>query len=95
MIWHGGGKIEMEEGEPAFRSCWECNTAHERLKKVNSLHLCLFCNRYWVFDRFLDTLETDDEFATFMESWGVKIGESTQAIDAGYRVLCIRIGPRK
>jgi hypothetical protein len=94
MIWHGGGRVEMEEGEPALRSCWECNTGHEHLKKVNFLHVCFGCGRYWVFDRFLDTLETDEQFASFMESWGVKAGSSTQDVDAGYRIIKIRIGPR-
>lgn len=91
MIWKGQGIIKFEEGEPAFRSCWECNSAHEHLKKVNSLHNCFSCNRFWVFDRFLDEFETDEEFDAFFESKGMKPGDSTMTIDAGYRITVMEI----
>lgn len=89
MIWKGNGIIQMEEGEPALRSCWECNAAHEHLKKVNFLHICFQCGRYWVFDSFLDAFETDEEFDAFLKSWGLEPGDSTTSIDAGYRIMVL------
>jgi len=88
VIWKGGGLVWLEQGEPAFRSCWECNAAHEHLKKVNMLHVCIMgCGRYWVFDRFLDEFDTDEEFDAFFLGKGLHAGESTKKVDAGYRVL--------
>ena len=81
----------MEKGEPALRSCWECNGAHEHLKKVNSLHYCWECCRYWVFDRFLDTFTTDDDFDNYFKSIGLKSGDSTTKIDAGYRIYVYEV----
>ena len=95
MIWKGNGVIQMEEGEPALRSCWECNGAHEHLKTVNWLHVCYSCGRYWVFDRFLDALETDADFDSFMQSKGLQVGDSTTKIDAGYRIYKISLAPRE
>jgi len=88
MIWEKGGIIKMEDGEPALRSCWECNGAHEHLKMVNFLHTCFECGRYWVFDKFFDEFKTDEEFDNFFISKGMKSGQSTQEIDAGYRIYC-------
>ena len=86
MIWLGNGKIKLEKNEPAMRSCWECNKCHEGLKKVNCLHVCYDCGRYWVFDRFLDSLKSDEEFDKFFKDKGMKVGDSTTKIDAGYRI---------
>jgi hypothetical protein len=90
MIWKGDGILQLEEGEPALRSCWECNSAHDHLKKVNTLHSCFSCDRSWVFDQFFDW-ETDEECDAYFESLGLKKGESTTKIDGGYRVTCITI----
>lgn len=76
----------MEKGEPDLRSCWKCNNAHEGLKKVNRLHLCFQCGRYWVFDRFLDNFKTKKELDDFFKSNGMKKGDSTTKIDKGYRI---------
>lgn len=98
MIWLGNGevKLEKEHGEPAMRSCWECNGAHEHLKRVNTAHVCLMgCGRYWVFDRYLDTLESDEAFDAYFTSLGLKPGESTTKIDAGYRVMVLTIEPKR
>ena len=89
MIWKEGGIVTSEEGEPARRSCWECNSAHEHLKKVNMLHTCWECGRYWIFDRYLESFQTDGEFDNFFKSLGMKSGDSTQKIDAGYRINAI------
>lgn len=84
------GRVETEKGEPAFRSCWECNGAHEHLKKVNTLHVCLAgCGRYWLFDRFMDSFKSDKEILEWLESKGIKPGESTTKVDVGYRITKI------
>lgn len=84
-------KIELEKGEPAFRSCWSCNPAHEHLKQVNWLHVCLMgCGRYWIFDRFLDEFEDNDKIVEWLKSLGLKDGESTTKIDKGYRITHIK-----
>jgi hypothetical protein len=31
----------------AMRSCWECNTGHEHLKREKGLFWCLECDRYY------------------------------------------------
>lgn len=89
MLWKGQGFIEMEKGEPVLRSCWECNPAHEYLKKVNWLHYCLGCGRYWVFENFLDFFQSDEEFDGFFKERGMAPGDSTTQIDAGYRVMVL------
>jgi len=91
MIYVGKGYAKMEEGEPSFRSCWECNGAHEGLKKVNTLHVCFACGRYWVFDQFLNGFDNDNEFDAFFEDMGLQPGDSTTKIDAGYRVVSIEM----
>ncbi len=58
----------MEDGEPAFRSCWECNGAHEHLRDVSYLHLCFMCGRYWIFGRFLDSFESKEAMDEFLKS---------------------------
>lgn len=30
-----------------FRSCWKCNSAHERLKKVDYIILCFECGKLY------------------------------------------------
>ncbi len=92
MIYKGDGIFELEDGEPAMRSCWECNAAHERLKKVNILHHCFSCGRWWVFDNFIGGAEDESDetisarLDARMKHWGVAVGASTTTVDAGYRV---------
>lgn len=81
----------MEKGEPAIRSCWECNSAHEHLKKVNILHTCFSCGRFWIFNKFIDKFKNDQEFDNFFESMGLKKGDSTTKIDKGYRITKITL----
>lgn len=87
------GILKTEEDEPAMRSCWECNGAHERLKTVNFLHSCFECGRDWIFDTFLDKFINNDEIIEWLKSLGVKEGESTKTIDKGYRVIVITKAP--
>ena len=91
MKWNGEGKIEMEENEPAMRSCWECNQAHEHLKQVNVLHVCFDCGRYWVYDRFLSSFDSDEAFDAYFRAQGLEPGDSTTKIDKGYRVCTVSI----
>lgn len=95
MKYLGNGNIKMEKGEPLLRSCWECNSAHEHLKKVNRLHYCFSCGKYWVYDRFIDSFKNDKEFDGFFKKQGLKKGDSTTKIDKGYRVMRITIKPQK
>lgn len=85
MIRVGNDIFKFEKGEPVMRSCWECNEAHEHLKKVNTVHICFNCGKYWVYNRFLDSFK-DDELDKWLEKKGVKKGMSTTKIDAGYRI---------
>jgi len=92
MILYSTGMIQFEEGEPVMRSCWECNPAHEHLKKVNMLHWCFECERYWVFDRFCDTFAGDETMDKYFKGLGLNPGESTSKVDKGYRVTVIQSG---
>ena len=58
----------MDEGEPAFRSCWECNEAHENLKNTNFLHFCFSCGRYWIYGHFLDEFESQENLDEFLKA---------------------------
>lgn len=81
MIWFKTGMVKLEGNEPCLRSCWECNSAHERLKKVNALHLCFACGRYWIGDTFLNTVGTVEKFVAAMLRMGFREGESTTTTD--------------
>lgn len=58
----------MDEGEPAFRSCWECNGAHEHLKDTDFLHVCFSCGRYWIHGYFLDEFESQEKLDEFLKA---------------------------
>ena len=36
-----------ENGEPALRSCWKCNSAHKHLKKADYIIWCFQCGRLY------------------------------------------------
>lgn len=57
---------KLDEGEPAFRSCWICNSSHEHLRDVTFLHYCLWCDRSWIFGHFLDEFDTPDKLDKFL-----------------------------
>lgn len=42
------------EGAIAIRSCWECNQAHEHLRKVGGLFNCFQCDRYYMNGGYLN-----------------------------------------
>lgn len=83
-----GNKIIFEKHEPVMRSCWKCNGAHKHLKKVNSLHVCFECGKYWIFDKFI---EDEEQAVKILKAEGVKEGESSTKIDKGYRIVEITI----
>jgi hypothetical protein len=56
-----------DEDEPIFRSCWECNSAHEHLKDTTRLHSCSWCNRYWIFGHYFDEFETPEALDAFLK----------------------------
>jgi len=58
---------KYDEGEPAMRSCWECNGAHGHLKDVTFLHYCMWCDRYWIFGHFLDEFDTPEKMDAFLK----------------------------
>ena len=93
MIWISSGVVKLEDCEPIIRSCWECNVAHEHLKKVNVLHHCLWCERFWVFDKYMDSHKSDSDFDAFCIEKGLTYGDSTQTIDTGYRLMTVKFGP--
>lgn len=82
MKFDKNGYIYPEPGEPRFRSCWECNPSHERLKKVDSLHCCFNCGKYWIGDRFLsDFYEKDCEGNT------INLGEGNKKASTYFRSI--------
>jgi len=89
------GKPIVEKGEPYMRSCWRCNDCHQHLKKVNMLHWCFSCGKYWIFDKFLTEIGSDEKLAEFLKGMGLKEGQSTSTIDKGYRIWKITIKPMK
>ena len=38
----------------SMRSCWECNPAHNHLKTVGGLFICLDCNRWYMNGGYFD-----------------------------------------
>jgi len=102
MKYRENGMIQPEHNEPAMRTCWECNAAHDHLKKVNTLHICSGCGRYWVFDKFLSDFykgvvseeEGNKKLVEWFRAKGIEPGESTTKIDGGYRVMTATISFR-
>lgn len=41
-------KERLKKDEPALRSCWKCNSAHNHLKKANYLILCFECGKLYL-----------------------------------------------
>ena len=64
----GFDSYTLDPGEPVLRSCWECNSAHEHLKDVSSLHFCPWCERYWIFGRYLDSFASAEELDEFLKA---------------------------
>lgn len=58
---------KLDPGEPVMRSCWECNPAHGHLKNATRLHYCPWCDRYWIFGRYLDSFDSPEEMDEFLK----------------------------
>lgn len=53
----------------ALRSCWNCNSGHERLKKVDYIIYCLWCGNYYYKGKKLEFNEEDEKrFLELIES---------------------------
>lgn len=78
MLYNGFDSYLLEDGEPVYRSCWECNDAHLGLKEVSSLHYCLFCGRYWMFGRYLDSFDSPEALDEFLKVRLVHSGTSSE-----------------
>ena len=68
MIRLSDKDFRMEEGEPSLRRCWECNPAHQPLKDdiCERVFSCFDCGRYWVFGRFINEFNNDEELFYFL-----------------------------
>jgi len=47
-------RILLKNTEFAMRSCWECNPAHNHLKKVGGLFTCFECGRWYMNGGYFD-----------------------------------------
>lgn len=36
-----------DNGEPIMRSCWQCNSAHNHLKKADYIIWCFLCGKLY------------------------------------------------
>jgi hypothetical protein len=66
MKYKGFDDYQLERGEPVWRSCWECNSAHEHLEDTNLLHWCFNCGRYWIFGHYIDEFDTAEALHDFL-----------------------------
>lgn len=48
------GKVDWRMS--SWRSCWECNGAHEYLKQAKGLFWCFICGRIFKGGRFLGSV---------------------------------------
>lgn len=67
MIYVKYDTYKMEKNEPLMRSCPECNSAHDHLMKTDYLHVCMWCGRYWIFGRYLNSFKTDKARDSFLK----------------------------
>jgi uncharacterized protein YegP (UPF0339 family) len=68
MIITKEGMIKFEEGEPNMRSCWECNPAHNHLKKLKVITGCFSCGRYFINGKFLLDISTEEMYSFMKQS---------------------------
>ena len=64
MKYISPGEYELEDQEPYFHTCFECDSTHEYLRNVNRLHICPSCGRPWLLGTFTADM-TDEEFDSF------------------------------
>ena len=56
-----------ENDEPILRSCWKCNSAHDRLKHVDKLHMCFVCGQYWIHGKMFSDFESEEALDDFLK----------------------------
>jgi len=50
--------LELQKvGEFSIRTCWECNSGHEHLKKVDGLFMCFGCGQWYINGDSLDNIK--------------------------------------
>lgn len=50
------------KGDYAFRSCWNCNSAHERLKNCDYLISCIWCSGWFYKGKKIKFTKQDIEY---------------------------------
>lgn len=60
-------KIKYEEGEPCLRSCPRCNPSHKHLLDTAVLHNCFGCGVWWIYNKYLDQFNTEQEVINFIK----------------------------
>ena len=53
--------LRLSDDEPALRSCWNCNSAHNHLKKANYLIWCFECGKYCLVPKKVNQFEKTRE----------------------------------
>lgn len=51
----------LKKGEPALRSCWKCNPAHNHLKKTYYLIYCMWCGKLYLKGKEVEIEGEDNE----------------------------------
>lgn len=60
----------VSKGEPALRSCWNCNSAHKHLKKADYIIYCFICGKIYYKGKKLvinDKEEEKMEYEDYLE----------------------------
>lgn len=52
-------KERLKKGEPVFRSCWDCNSAHKHLKKADYLIYCVWCGKMYLKGKEITEVEKE------------------------------------
>jgi len=61
------GNIEFDKGEPALRSCFNCNGCHKHLMNVDFVHWCFQCGRYWIKGKYFDEFKNINELIDWLK----------------------------
>ena len=50
-------KKRIDNDEPVFRSCWNCNGAHGRLRDKDYLIYCIWCNKLYLKGKEVEVID--------------------------------------
>ena len=53
--------VNKDVNNLCYRSCWNCNKAHEHLKKANYVILCQECGKYYFKGTDITNYDRDDK----------------------------------